>query len=70
MHVIKRPAVEVDAQAFLIEVAERARRWFDNRLRGNALNGPNDDVMIGRDLETALRAVEQEQDAAEVERRR
>ena len=41
----------------LVEVAERARTWFDNKSRGNGFNGQYDDLLIGRDLGTALEAV-------------
>ncbi len=41
----------------LIRVAERAQRYFVNAAAGNGLNGPNEDLLIGRDLTLVLAAL-------------
>lgn len=41
-------------EAHLIEVARAALRWFDNRLKGNARNAMNDDILAARGLFNAL----------------
>lgn len=51
------------AERRVVEAARAALRWFDNHTRGNALNGPTDDLRIGRELAAALRAADAEQQA-------
>lgn len=43
-----------DRERRLVEAAPAALRYFQNRLGGSGLNGPNDDLFIGRQLDRAL----------------
>lgn len=44
-----------------LEAAARdAARWFSNHVKGNALNGQHDDVLIARALGDAVHRLDQE----------
>ena len=48
------------AQQQLFGAAVQAERWFFHHLKGDALNGPSDDVFVARNLTAAIAALEQE----------
>lgn len=50
-------------QTRLLEAAQRAQRYFDNIILGNGLNGPSDVITIARDLDAAIAAHAQAQQA-------
>lgn len=47
----------------LLDASKRALRWFSNYQKGNALNGPSDDLIIARELRRVIELVETTQDA-------
>ena len=49
------------AQQQLVSAAKQAERWFYHHLKGDALNGPSDDIFVARELTAAIAAVEDEQ---------